>query len=102
MLLLDSEEADCLLNITGAFGVHLRGLFLQGRRGTQKPIHGVFLNNPEKYSPQEDSIVIDDCKIQGFSGHGVHLLASGCLSSGTASCRGTRGAAFRSPAGTVS
>jgi hypothetical protein len=74
MLLLDSDEADCLLNITGAFGVHLRGLFLQGRRRTQKPIHGVLLNNTEKYSPQEDSIVIDDCKIQGFSGHGVHLL----------------------------
>jgi len=74
MLLLDSDEADCLLNITGAFGVHLRGLFLQGRRNAQKAIHGVFLNNTEKYSPQEDSIVIDDCKIAGFSGHGVHLL----------------------------
>ena len=32
MLLLDSDQADCLLNITGAFGVHLRGLFLQGNR----------------------------------------------------------------------
>ena len=74
MLLLDSDEAECLLNITGAFGVHLRGLFLQGQRGAKKAIHGVFLNNPEKYSSQEDSIVIDDCKIEGFSGHGVHLL----------------------------
>jgi len=74
MLLLDSDEADCLLNITGAFGVHLRGLFLRGRRGTKKPIHGVFLNNTEKFSPKEDSIVLDDCKIEGFSGHGVHLL----------------------------
>ena len=74
MLLLDSEEADCLLNITGAFGVHLRGLFLQGRRDAKKPIHGVLLNNAEKYSPQEDAIVIDDCKIERFSGHGVQLL----------------------------
>ena len=74
MLLLDSDEADCVLNITGAFGVHLRGLFLQGRRGAKKAIHGVFLNNAEKYSPQEDAIVIDDCKIERFSGHGVHLL----------------------------
>ncbi|MCE5270468.1 right-handed parallel beta-helix repeat-containing protein [bacterium] len=72
-LVLDSDEADCLLNITGAFGVHLRGLFLQGRRESQKAIHGVFLNNAEKYSDQEDSIVIDDCKIAGFSGHGVYL-----------------------------
>src|SRR6516162_2303386 len=45
MLLLDSDDADCLLNITGAFGVHLHGLFLQGRRQADKPIHGVFLNN---------------------------------------------------------
>ena len=74
MLLLDSDEAECLLNITGAFGVHLRGLFLQGRREVKKPIHGVFLNNTEKYSPKEDAIVIDDCKIERFSGHGVHLL----------------------------
>ncbi len=74
MLVLDSDEADCVLNITGAFGVHLRGLFLQGRRGAKKPIHGVFLNNSEKYSPREDAIVIDDCKIERFSGHGVHLL----------------------------
>lgn len=48
MLILDSDEADCLLNITGAFGVHLRGLFLQGRRQAKKAIHGVFLNNAEK------------------------------------------------------
>ncbi|HZR16168.1 MAG TPA: right-handed parallel beta-helix repeat-containing protein [Verrucomicrobiae bacterium] len=74
MLLLDSDDADCLLNITGAFGVHLRGLFLRGRRESKKAIHGVFLNNAEKYSPQEDAIVIDDCKIERFSGHGVHLL----------------------------
>jgi len=74
MLLLDSNEADCLLNITGAFGVHLHGLFLQGRREAKKAIHGVFLNNAQNYSPQEDAIVIDDCKIERFSGHGVHLL----------------------------
>ncbi len=74
VLMLDSEEAECLLNITGAFGVHLRGLFLQGRRGAKKAIHGVLLNNVEDYSPKEDAIVIDDCKIEQFSGHGVHLL----------------------------
>jgi len=74
MLVLDSEEADCVLNITGAFGVHLRGLFLQGKRNAKKAIHGVFLNNAQKYSPKEDAIVIDDCKIEQFSGHGVHLL----------------------------
>src|ERR1039458_2107347 len=76
MLLLDSDEADCLLNITGAFGVHLHGLFLKGRRESKKAIHGVFLNNAQEYSWQEDAIVIDDSKIERFSGHGVHLLRS--------------------------
>lgn len=74
MLLLDSDEANCLLDITGAFGAHLRGLFLRGRRDAKKPIHGIFLNNAEKYSSQEDAVVIDDCKIERFSGHGIHLL----------------------------
>ncbi|MGO8679242.1 MAG: right-handed parallel beta-helix repeat-containing protein [Limisphaerales bacterium] len=74
MLVLDSDEADCLLNITGAYGVHLHGLFLRGRREARKAIHGVFLNNDQKYSPHEDAIVIDDCKVERFSGHGVHLL----------------------------
>lgn len=74
MLLLDSEEADCVLNITGAFGAHLRGLFLQGRQDAKKAIHGIFLNNAEKYSPKEDAVVIDDCKVEKFSGHGVRLL----------------------------
>src|SRR5690348_13972925 len=74
MLVLDSDDADCVLNITGAFGAHLHGLFLQGRRQASKPIHGIFLNNSEKYSPQEDAIVIDDCKVERFSGHGVDLL----------------------------
>jgi hypothetical protein len=74
MLILDSDEADCLLNVTGAFGAHLCGLCLHGRPEARKAIHGVFLNNAQKYSPREDSIVIDDCKIERFSGHGVRLL----------------------------
>ena len=74
ILILDSDEADCLLNITGAFGAHLCGLCLQGRPEAKKAIHGVFLNNAQNYSPREDSIVIDDCKIGRFSGHGVRLL----------------------------
>ena len=91
MLVLDSSEADCLLNITGAFGAHLHGLFLRGKKEAKKAIHGVFLNNAEKYSPQEDSIVIDDCKVERFSGHGVHLLRIWSSLSGTASFKGNAG-----------
>jgi hypothetical protein len=74
ILLLDSADASCVLDITGAFGVHLRGLFIKGRRDAGKPIHGIFLNNDKEYSKQEDTIVVDDCKVQGFSGHGLYLL----------------------------
>ncbi len=74
LLVLDSDAADCVLNITGAFGAHLRGLGLEGRKAATKAIHGVFLNNAQRFSPQENCIVIDDCKIEQFSGHGVYLL----------------------------
>jgi hypothetical protein len=75
ILSLDNEsDPSCVLDITGAFGVHLYGLFIKGRRNTPKPVHGIFLNNAKDYSKEEDSIVIDDCKVQGFSGCGVRLL----------------------------
>ena len=74
MLVLDSEEADCVLNVTGAFGAHIKGLFLFGKRECKKEIHGIFLNNDKEFSKKEDSIVIDDCQVRMFSGSGVHLL----------------------------
>ena len=45
MLVLDSDEADCVLNVTGAFGAHIKGLFLLGNSECKKEIHGIFLNN---------------------------------------------------------
>jgi len=67
------ELAKCLLNITGAFGVHLKGLFLLGNKGKEKNIaHGVMLNNEKDFSKEEDSVVIDDCQIRSFSGNGFH------------------------------
>lgn len=73
VLQLDDENADCLLNITGAYGVRIRGLMLTGLPQAKKEIHGILLNNTEKFSPKEDSVVIDDTKVQRFSGHGVRL-----------------------------
>lgn len=76
VLELDAEDCDCLLDITGAFGVRVRGMMLSGARyrKSARPIHGIFLNNREAFSKKEDSIVIDDCKIAEFSGHGIYLL----------------------------
>ncbi len=75
-LILDNADCDCLLDITGAFGVRVRGLQLCGNLSQKagKTVHGIFLNNREKFSHKEDTIVIDDCKIQSFSGHGIYLL----------------------------
>ncbi|MGN0846147.1 MAG: right-handed parallel beta-helix repeat-containing protein, partial [Kiritimatiellia bacterium] len=71
---LDDPNATCMLDITGAFGVHVHGLVLNGIWEAPKPVHGIFLNNPEKWSHKEDSFVFDDIKVMNFSGHGIYLL----------------------------
>lgn len=73
ILQLDSDEADCVLDVTHAFGSHIYGLLLRGNRNASKEIHGIYLNNPKNYSSRENAIVIDDCKVQEFSGNGVYL-----------------------------
>ena len=73
VLELDDPNAACLLDVTGAFGVHVHGLLLEGIRKTPKPVHGIFLNNTEKWSHKEDTFVFDDIKVQHFSGHGIYL-----------------------------
>lgn len=74
VLQLDDRNSTCLLNITGAFGVHVYGLVLAGIRDTEHPIHGIYQNNEtEKWSDKEDSFVFDDVKVMGFSGHGIYL-----------------------------
>ncbi|MBQ0025626.1 MAG: right-handed parallel beta-helix repeat-containing protein [Bacteroidales bacterium] len=73
VLQLDDPRAECLLNITDAFGVHIYGLVLNGLGRQDRQIHGIFLNNPKEWSAKEDSIVIDDIKVMNFSGHGVYL-----------------------------
>lgn len=93
VLVLDSEDADCLLDITGAYGVHIYGLVLAGDKfkNSQKQIHGIFLNNKEKFSPKEDSIVIDDTKISNFSGHGIYLKRIWLFIIRHSHCMGNRG-----------
>lgn len=73
VLELDDPTADCLLDVTSAFGVHIHGLVLCGIPDAEKPVHGIYLNNTEAWSPKEDTIVIDDTKVMLFSGHGLYL-----------------------------
>ena len=74
VLTIDSEDADCVLNITEAYGCHIRGIFLRGNRLAQKIQHGIFQNHATDYTKRENSPVIDEVSIQHFSGHGVYLL----------------------------
>ena len=74
VLIIDSEDADCVLNISEAYGCHIRGMFLRGNRRAQKIQHGIFQNHATAYTERENSPVIDEVSIHNFSGHGVYLL----------------------------
>ena len=74
VLTIDSENADCVLNISEAYGCHIRGVFLRGNRNAQKIQHGIFQNHATGYTKRENSPVIDEVSIHHFSGHGVYLL----------------------------
>lgn len=70
---LDDQNATCVLDITEAYGTHIYGLVIVGDYDCPKPIHGIFLNNDKDFSPFENTIVIDDTEVRGFSGHGLYL-----------------------------
>jgi hypothetical protein len=73
VLKLCDPSANCLLDITGAFGVRITGLCLEGGR-LGDGIHGVLLNKPN-YGKHEDAIFVEHCRINGFTGDGIHLAA---------------------------
>ena len=73
VLKLDDENASCLLNVTRSYGARIYGLTLQGIPQTPKPVHGIYINNSEGFSPKEDSLVVDNVKVQYFSGNGIYL-----------------------------
>ncbi len=77
---LNTDDTDCLLDITGAFGCSIRGMSLDGRK-RGKNIHGVSLYW-DKYNggSEEDTPTIDDCRIGHFSGDGVRLEHIWCFS----------------------
>ncbi len=78
VLRLASDRAGCLLNITGAFGVTIEGLSLDGGHRGQG-IHGIWLNKPN-YGKQEDTFRIERCQIANFTGDGICLTRAWCFS----------------------
>ncbi len=75
---LADAHAQCLLNITGAFGVTIDGLSLDGGN-LGAGVHGVWLNKPN-YGKQEDTFRIERSQIARFSGDGVRLTRAWCFS----------------------
>ena len=78
VLRLNGPQAACLLNITGAFGVSIDGLSLEGGNLGQNT-HGIFLNKPD-YGKEEDAFRIERSQISHFSGDGVRLFRAWCFS----------------------
>jgi polygalacturonase len=78
LIRLLNEKASSLLNITGAPGVTIDGLTLDGG-GLGKEVHGVFLNKTDP-GKEEDTFRIERSKIMRFSGTGVMLSRVWCFS----------------------
>ncbi len=77
-LRLVDPDASCLLNITGASGVTIDGLGLDGNN-LGRQVHGIFLNKPD-YGSHEDAFRIERCQVARFTGDGVSLKRAWCFS----------------------
>lgn len=77
---LNDEKAECMLDISGAFGFTIKGICLNGG-GLGENIHGIKLFW-EKYNGggREDTPTVDDCRIGNFSGDGLHYEHVWCFS----------------------
>ncbi len=75
---LIDKEATCLLDLTYAIGVTLNGLCLDGA-GLGEEVHGILFNK-EDYGKQEDTPRIERCRINNFTGDGIHLKRIWCFS----------------------
>jgi hypothetical protein len=87
VLRLADADAPCLLDLTGAVGVTLNGLCLDGgfHRVSQKDkpfrgsAHGIMFAKDD-YGKEEDNPRIERCRIGGFAGDGIHLGRIWCWS----------------------
>ncbi|WPJ95171.1 right-handed parallel beta-helix repeat-containing protein [Coraliomargarita algicola] len=80
VLELNDAQASCLLDVSDTSGVNLDGLSLEGHRGGDG-VHGIALDQ-EDYGANgaENSLTIERCRVNGFSGNGVYLHRAWCFS----------------------
>ena len=74
VLRIDSPDAFALLNLDSAYGAHVSGLHLVGDVSYKKKVYGIWgrSGRPETYE-EEDSMFIDECKVELFSGDAIRL-----------------------------
>lgn len=78
LLELCENASGCLLDITHATGARISGLCLEGgRRGDD--VHGIAAFRKD-FPAHEDGIVVEDCRVNGFSGCGLLLDKIWCVS----------------------
>jgi len=72
---LGKAGVQCLIDMSGATGCVLDGLYLNGLGADGQPlgqdVHGVFLRRPDEQ--REDSIRVERSTVRGFSGDGIRL-----------------------------
>ena len=80
VFLLKDGTADCMLDISGAFGCSVRGMCLNGGDiGTN--VHGIKLYwSQYNGGGEEDTPTVDNCRIGHFSGNGLHYEHVWCFS----------------------
>ena len=76
VLKLCGDKADCMLDISGAFGCTIHGICMNGA-GLGENIHGIKLYwDRSNGGGQEDTPTVDDCRIGNFTGDGGVLPVS--------------------------
>ncbi len=92
---LNNPDANCLLNLTGAYGATVNGLCLHGGSPkAEKIIHGILVDKLD-YGAQEDTPRIDTCRIEQFSGDGIRLERIWCFSVRHSQCIFNNGCGLR-------
>lgn len=89
ILRLRDAQAGCLLDITGATGASLYGLNLDGGE-LGDGVHGIMFDRPS-YNPVEDTLCIEHCRVNNFTGDGIHLNRVWCYSIRHCFCHQNRG-----------
>lgn len=80
ILELNDPESSCLVDVSHSRGVTLDGLCLEGGR-IGKRIHGISLDQKAfgEYG-EENTLLVERCRVNGFSGCGIHLNRAWCFS----------------------